>query len=504
MSKAIFALMIAMVFIIGCDHEADHDHDEVGHESEAKQIDHNEQESYTLYTGNLELFVEFDPIVVGETSTFIVHFTQLNQDYSPLANAEVNLTLEIEGKHTQLFKSHADIPGIYLVEVSSDFSGQGKIIFQINKEGFSDRFVLEDIHVFNKTDEIHAHNQQTSGKLTYLKEQAWNTEFNVEPVSLISFSKVINASGEIMAMPGEKQNLIAKNNGIVLFSTRNLVQGSLVNKGDLLFTISGKGFTDNNISVKYHEARLQFEKSKNQYLRHKNLVTDKIVSEGQFAESKNRYLADSIAYYNFEQTVSDGGLKVYAPFTGYIHELNVSEGQYAATGSVLATISSNKVMLLRADVSQQHFANLGEINDATFRPAYAKHVYTIKELNGKLLAKASSVAENNHYMPVYFEVINDGSLLEGAFAEFHLKTKPQLGTLVVPVGAVVEEQNNFYVYLQVSGEGYLKKQLELGDSDGIYTEVLSGLSEGDRVVTKGAMLIKAASISSEPVHSHSH
>ena len=120
------------------------------------------------------------------------------------------------------------------------------------------------------------------------------------------------------------------------------------------------------------------------------------------------------------------------------------------------------------------------------------------------LQKASSVAENNHYMPVYFEVINDGSLLEGAFAEFHLKTEPQLGTLVVPVGAVVEEQNNFYVYVQVSGEGYLKKQLGLGDSDGIYTEVLSGLVEGDRVVTKGAMLIKAASISSEPVHSHSH
>ena len=494
-----------MFLVVGCDHKANHDHEGIKHESDSNQPDHIDTESHTLFTKYLELFVEFDPIVVGETSEFIIHLTQLNSYYAPLTKAEVILSLEIDGEHMQQFESQAGIPGIYHAVMSPDFSGEGRITLEINKGDFNDRFELDHIHVYSKSDEIHAHNQQAVfGQITYLKEQAWNTEFNVEPVVRISFSKVINASGEIMPMPGEKQNLIAKNNGIVLFSTRNLVQGSPVKKGDLLFTISGKGFTEDNISVKYHESRLQFEKSKNQYQRHKNLVEDRIVSESQFLESRNQYLADSVAYSNLEKSVSDGGLKVFATLNGYIHELNVSEGQYAATGSVLATISSNKVMLLRADVSQQHFANLGQINDATFRPAYTEKVYTIKELNGKLLAKASSVAENNHYMPVYFEVINDGSLLEGAFAEFHLKTAPQPGTLVVPVHAVIEEQNNYYVYVQISGERFLKKQIQRGDSDGIHAEVLSGLKEGERVVTKGAMLVKAASISSEPVHSHSH
>jgi RND family efflux transporter MFP subunit len=195
---------------------------------------------------------------------------------------------------------------------------------------------------------------------------------------------------------------------------------------------------------------------------------------------------------------------VFAPLSGYIHELNVSEGQFASIGKILATISSNRVMLLRADVPQQYFGILGQISDATFRPAYTDKVYTIEELNGKLLAKASSVAENNHYMPVYFEVINDGTLLEGAFAEFNLKTKPQKDRLIVPVSALIEEQNNFYVYIQLSGESYMKQQLSLGDSDGIHAEVISGLKAGDRVVTRGALLLKASSASSAPVHTHSH
>ena len=505
MSKAILALIVTILVITGCNHEATHNHPDDTNSSSPNQDIHLEKESRTLYTENLELFVEFDPLVVGETSSFLIHLTNLNSAYSPLDKAGVILALEMDGKQIQEFECNPKIPGIYLGEISPQSSGTGTITIKVSKEKFKDQFVLDHLHIFQDVTDVHSHTEEpTSGVVSFLKEQSWLTDFDVQELVLTSFSSIINASGEILAMPGEKQNLTAKNNGIVLFSKRNLVQGSPVKKGELLFTVSGKGFTDDNISVKYQEAKLQFEKSKNQYQRHQSLVQEKIVSESQFAESKNRYLADSVAYYNLKQHVSDGGLKVVAPLSGYIHELNVSEGQYASTGSILATVSSNKVMLLRADVSQQHFKTLPQINDATFRPAYSDKVYSIDELNGKLLAKAASVAENNHYMPVYFEVINDGSLLEGAFVEFYLKTAAKAGKLVVLVSAIIEEQNNFYVYVQVSGEAYRKQQVQLGDSDGVYTEVLSGLTAGERVVTKGAMLLKAASLSSAPVNTHSH
>ena len=85
-----------------------------------------------------------------------------------------------------------------------------------------------------------------------------------------------------------------------------------------------------------------------------------------------------------------------------------------------------------------------------------------------------------------------------------MKTKPQYEKLIVPVSAIMEEQNAFYVYLQISGETFHKQVVNIGNSDGIHSEIISGLKAGDRIVTKGAMLVKAASMTSAPIHSHSH
>ena len=501
--KAISALVMAALLFSGCAHDHGHVHetDSAVHD----QSDHFEPEQKTLFTPELELFVEYGPFNTEHASLFNIHLTELRGGYAPLENARVTISVDIEGKYNESFEAVPVRPGIYQYEFKPPFAGEALVNIDVEAHEFKQGFLLDHVHLFGSTGDIHSHMQDPiSGEIPFTKEQAWSTDFNVEPVTLGEFSSVIHASGEIMAMPGEKQNLTARNEGIVVFGNKNLVQGSSVKKGDLVFTISGKGFTDDNIAVEFQNARLQFEASKLQYERHSRLVEDKIVSRRQFVESQNRYRVDSVKYYNLKNTVSDGGVRVFAPLDGYIHELNVSEGQYAATGMVLATVSNNNVLLLRADVPQQYYSQFNQITDATFRPAYSEKVYTIQELDGRLLAKASSVAENNHYMPVYFEVINDGHLLEGAFAEFYLKSSARKDSVVIPVSALIEEQSVFYVYAQLSGERYLKKQVSLGHTDGLHAEVNSGIKPGERIVTRGVALLKAASVSSAPVHSHSH
>lgn len=504
MIRAISALIIVVLLFSGCHDDAGHghEHDESG--TSTNESIELEKEMLTLFTDKLELFVEFDPLIKGRISEFNSHFTILDDNYSPLQNAEIILELKIKDKKT-IFKGHSEVPGIYKFDVKPDVSGEGDISYIIKTDKFEDKIVIKHQHIFNSLDDVHFHgNDVSSGDIFFTKEQAWSSEFNVLQIQPRTFSGIVKASGEILAMPGEKQNLIAKNEGIIVFSKRNLVQGSPVQKGEILFTVSSKGFTDDNITVEYHQALMNYDKSKSQYQRHKNLVQERIVSQSQFIESRNRYFADSVAFFNLKENVSSGGLNVVAPLKGYIHDLNVSEGQFVSTGSLLSTISSNKVLLLRADVSQTYFSELGSIQDANFRPAYTNKVYTIDELGGKLLAKASSVAENNHYMPVYFEVNNDGTLLEGAFAEFYLITKPQNNKLIVPVSAIMEEQNVFFVYVQVSGETFHKQNVNIGGSNGIHSEIITGLKAGDRIVTKGAMLVKAASVTAAPIHSHSH
>ena len=69
----------------------------------------------------------------------------------------------------------------------------------------------------------------------------------------------------------------------------------------------------------------------------------------------------------------------------------------------------------------------------------------------------------------------------------------------------MEEQGNYYVYVQTSGEGFQKRELKIGVNDGISVQILSGIKENERVVTKGAYQIKLVSMSGKmPEHGHEH
>ena len=104
-----------------------------------------------------------------------------------------------------------------------------------------------------------------------------------------------------------------------------------------------------------------------------------------------------------------------------------------------------------------------------------------------------------------FKVTNDGRLLEGAFTEVYLKTGTKDNCLVLPKTALTEEQGEYFVYLQVTGESYSRKPVITGHNDGNNVEIIGGLDPGERVVTKGVMLLKAASMITGTVgHGHAH
>ncbi|MBK6819498.1 MAG: hypothetical protein IPG85_07825 [Bacteroidetes bacterium] len=76
---------------------------------------------------------------------------------------------------------------------------------------------------------------------------------------------------------------------------------------------------------------------------------------------------------------------------------------------------------------------------------------------------------------------------------------------MIPATALIEEQGIFYVYVQTEGESFQKRELKLGANDGIKVQVLSGLEENERVVTKGGYQIKLSQASGTmPAHGHEH
>lgn len=78
------------------------------------------------------------------------------------------------------------------------------------------------------------------------------------------------------------------------------------------------------------------------------------------------------------------------------------------------------------------------------------------------------------------------------------------GVLAVSSEAITESQGIYFVYVQHSADTYRKVEVTLGASDGMRTEILSGLHPGDKVVTRGATLVRLAANATAVPEGHSH
>jgi hypothetical protein len=64
--------------------------------------------------------------------------------------------------------------------------------------------------------------------------------------------------------------------------------------------------------------------------------------------------------------------------------------------------------------------------------------------------------------------------------------------LTLPNSAMIEEQGNYFLFVQVTPELFEKREIKTGATDGIKTEIVKGITADERVVTKGAILIRLA------------
>lgn len=316
-----------------------------------------------------------------------------------------------------------------------------------------------------------------------------------------TFNQVIKTSGQVMAAQGDESVAVATVAGVVSFRGK-VVEGMSVNKGTPLVILSSKNMADGD---PVQRARIAYEVSKKEYERMKALVGNKIVSEKDFAQAEQAYENARISYEAVAKNHSASGQAVTSPISGYVKSLLVKEGDYVQVGQPLVSVTQNRKLFLRADVSEKYYPYLSTIGSANFCTPYNNKVYTLKDLNGRMLSYGKASGENGYYVPVTFEFDNKGDVIPGSFVEVFLLSSPMENVLFVPHSALTEEQGSFFIYLQLDEEGYKKQLVTLGADNGESVQLLSGVKAGDRVVTQGAYQVKLASASNAiPAHSHEH
>jgi membrane fusion protein, heavy metal efflux system len=481
-----------------------HSHDAAGGHSTVDGHDHETMvHSYTLFSENHELFVEFEPLVAGQITTFAAHVTQLD-DYKPVSEGNFTVSLIKGNKGIRHRADAPSSPGIFRPALKPEEPGTYKLRFEFMDEGNEVFFGVEGVQVYADAHDVgHAsESKPMDDEITFLKEQAWKSEFAAMTIDFRPFYSVIHTSGRVKIRPQSETMIYTQTQGKVQLM---VMTGESVKKGDLLAWVTGSGI-DGNINLQLNERRLAFEKSRSDYIRTKPLAEKQAISQKDFLEIQARYHQDSLRYHQLTGLVSkEDGLRITAPMDGFISNLVANHGQFLEPGSPILKISNPRQLLIETHVNQSDFQKVNEIFDANFIVKGHHNPLTLKELNGEIVSKNAFVDDPFTRIPVIFSASGNDVLMPGMFLEAFLFTGHKENALLVPISALIEEHGLYFVFVQKGGESYEKRMVAWDASDGTQVEITSGLIPGERVVTKGAYQIKLASMSGElPLHGHTH
>lgn len=364
-------------------------------------------------------------------------------------------------------------------------------------------------HAHEHGEEGHSHEEEMhagekaghSDEIILAPEKAKAAGVEAETVRAGSFRNVIHTSGQVLAAQGEEATVVAASSGVVSFS-RKVAEGMQVGKGTELLSVSAAHIQDGDPVQK---DKVAYEKAKEEYERAQKLVSSQIVSQKDFAGLREAYENARLTYEALKPSKSGKGVSVKSPISGFIKACLVKEGDYVTVGQPLMTVTQTRRLVLKAEVSERYYAQLSQVVSANFQTPYNNKVYSLENLGGKLLSFGKSSGDTSYYVPVTFEFDNRGDMVPGSFVEVYLLSGERSGVLSLPLSALTEEQGVYFVYLKLDEECYKKQEVKLGTSDGSRVEILSGIKDGDTVVTRGAIHVKLASASNAiPAHTHNH
>lgn len=494
MKASILLSIMPLALLLGCQgphkqHAGEHGHEAGAHVHDAKLY-------LTHYGSSMEFFTEADPLYNGGNSHFLIQLSRLD-NFKPLDSAHIEMNLETGGKSIAATGLEQVGKGQYKLELQAAGTGEGNLHFRIrgpqNGQGFQEEFRIPVQIYDNEHNAHHAaehHIPSGSNTVAFPKAQSYLIDFKTEEARMETLGSLIPTVARIEAVPTAQNEIIAKASGIVSFENKNVVEGLPVEEGEALFSIESGGLLENNINQYISEVASDYGKARKDYERKKALAEDKIVSESELLEAKTTYEKALVNYQQVQDNFAGDRQIVRAPVSGYVKQVNVQNGQYVEAGQALLSVSQNQKLLLKAELPPRQYPLLKHLTEVNIREMNASRTYSLQEVHGNLVSVGQSTSPESPLVPVTFEIDNVFDAIPGGFVNLYLKTSGQTPRLSVPNTALVEEMGNYFVFVQLTPELFEKRSVTIGANDGFRTEIKEGLEDGERIVSKGAQIIK--------------
>ncbi len=314
-------------------------------------------------------------------------------------------------------------------------------------------------------------------KLDVKKEEALVSVLTVKDTV---FSHYLEIQGSV----NTKENILVQPEFQGTLVSLNVKAGQRVSKGQVLGRIDDAGLSQQVASLEN-----QYALAKTTFERQKNLWNQKIGSEIQYLQAQTQMISAQRGVAQIKAQLAK--TVVRAPFSGTIDEVFVEKGQVVAPSAEgLMRIVNLSNMYVSTSVPETY---IGKLKVGTEVDVFLTSLG--KTYKGKVRQIGNFINPSNRSFGIEVSVPNPENLLRpNQVANLKITDYESKSTIVVPTNVIQEDgEKNKFVYIATNATkntGTAKKVIiKLGQSSDNVTEILSGLSDNDIIVTEGANTI---------------
>ena len=289
---------------------------------------------------------------------------------------------------------------------------------------------------------------------------------------------------DIQGSVNTKENIIVQPEFSGTLTSLTVKAGQKVSKGQILGRVDDAG-----MSSQLANAQNQYVLAKTTFERQKNLWDQKIGSEIQYLQAQTQMISAQKGVAQINAQLSKTVIR--APFSGTIDEVFVEKGQVVAPNPQgLMRIVNLGNMFVSTSVPESY---IGKLKVGTEVDVYLTSLG--KTYKGKVRQIGNFINPNNRSFGIEVSVPNPENLLRpNQVAKLKIIDYVSKDAIVVPTSVIQEDGKGNKFVFTVDGSngktGNAKKVIvTLGQSSDNVTEILSGLTSADIIVTEGVNTI---------------
>jgi RND family efflux transporter MFP subunit len=309
------------------------------------------------------------------------------------------------------------------------------------------------------------------------------------PISVYAEVPVVRPMEEVIEVHGNlepfmRADLVSEVSGTI--TELNAEEGDTVSRGEVLARID-----DEEYRLNLQQAQSGYRVARSDYYSAKELYNQGMKSKSELDKLRKSF---SDAQTNLKmQKIRVGNTEVKSPFDGVVLKRNVELFKLANAMELFFTIADLSEYKIEITVTESEVAKIKVGQLVRIRVDAVSQGDDIFDMAGKVKKVQPMVDPLTGTVEVEVSMPSENPALKtGMFSRLKIVTSVYDSALVVPRKAIVSEANKDYVWI-AKGEKAKRVEIKPGlrDEDGV--QILSGVDEGDLVVTDGHASLKTDS-----------